>query len=146
MEAFDDPGEVFDTLMGLRDDVRVEQVKLMGLNELVTQVEEEIAITELVFMIKFDDNDEACMDICLVADLEAVGEVEGVVKCLEHMRVIVACDAVMLRELETLVGRAQVGVSLKASFVADMDVKDYALLSLIFFLYVLVLSNQFCLG
>ncbi|GJY36837.1 hypothetical protein Tco_0422215 [Tanacetum coccineum] len=32
MEAFDDPGEVFDTLMGLRDDVRVEDAKLLGLN------------------------------------------------------------------------------------------------------------------
>ncbi|GJQ90568.1 hypothetical protein Tco_0001707 [Tanacetum coccineum] len=35
VEAFDDPGEVFDMLMGLRDDVRVENVKLMGLNKLV---------------------------------------------------------------------------------------------------------------
>nr|GEX76083.1 hypothetical protein [Tanacetum cinerariifolium] len=46
IEAFDDPGEVFDTLMGLRDDVMVEQAKLMGLNELVTQVEEEIEMKE----------------------------------------------------------------------------------------------------
>nr|GEX76082.1 hypothetical protein [Tanacetum cinerariifolium] len=38
----------------------------------------------------------------LVAESEAVGEVEGAVKCLEHMRVIVARDAVTLGELETL--------------------------------------------
>ncbi|GJZ21380.1 hypothetical protein Tco_0558419 [Tanacetum coccineum] len=64
----------------------------------------------------------------LVAELEVLGEVEGVVKCLEHMRVIVARDAVTLVELETLLGHAQVGVSLKAGFVADMEVKDLALL------------------
>nr|GEW24773.1 hypothetical protein [Tanacetum cinerariifolium] len=42
MEAFDDPGEVFDTLMGLRDDIRVEEAKLAGLNDLITQGEEEL--------------------------------------------------------------------------------------------------------
>ncbi|GJZ08210.1 hypothetical protein Tco_0542493, partial [Tanacetum coccineum] len=42
MEAFDDPGEVFDTLMGLKDDIRVEDAKLAGLNDLITQAEEEI--------------------------------------------------------------------------------------------------------
>nr|GEU49281.1 hypothetical protein [Tanacetum cinerariifolium] len=46
MEAFDDPGEVFDTLMGLRDDVRVEDAKLMGLNDLIAQAKEEIEIKE----------------------------------------------------------------------------------------------------
>ncbi|GKD30610.1 hypothetical protein Tco_1241388 [Tanacetum coccineum] len=60
----------------------------------------------------------------LVAELAAVEEVKGVVKCLEHMRVIVARDAVTLEELETLLRRAQVGVSLKDGFVADMEVKD----------------------
>ncbi|GJV65332.1 Myb/SANT-like domain-containing protein [Tanacetum coccineum] len=35
MEAFDDPDEVFDTLMGLRDDVRVKDAKLTGLNDLI---------------------------------------------------------------------------------------------------------------
>ncbi|GJR42850.1 hypothetical protein Tco_1310953 [Tanacetum coccineum] len=60
----------------------------------------------------------------LVAELEVVGEVEGAVKCLEHMRVIVARDAVTLGKLETLLGRAQVGVSLKAGVIANMEVKD----------------------
>ncbi|GKB45410.1 hypothetical protein Tco_0896163 [Tanacetum coccineum] len=46
MEDFDDLGEVFDTLIGLRDDVRVENAKLMGLNKLVTQAEEEIEMKE----------------------------------------------------------------------------------------------------
>ncbi|GJT46023.1 hypothetical protein Tco_0954738 [Tanacetum coccineum] len=55
----------------------------------------------------------------LVAELEAVGEVEGAVKYLEHMRVIVARDAVTLGELETLLGRAQVAVSLKAAFIGS---------------------------
>ncbi|GKA52085.1 hypothetical protein Tco_0745281, partial [Tanacetum coccineum] len=46
MEAFEDPDEVFDTLMGLRDDVRVEDAKLMGLNDLIAQAEEEIEMKE----------------------------------------------------------------------------------------------------
>ncbi|GKC12225.1 hypothetical protein Tco_1009007 [Tanacetum coccineum] len=210
MEAFDDSGEVFDTLMGLRDDVRVENAKLMGLNELVTQAEEEIEMKEaqleamdgdietdhrlkalncsylyvscgakyciipaylvcqpyLVYMGTFfildklsevaessrladkmkyvfgrlcgeDESFAGLMrDLCLsirislskkqrlVAELEAVGEVEGDAKSLKHMQVIVARDAVTLGELETLLACAQVGVSLKAGFMADMEVKD----------------------
>ncbi|GKF08221.1 hypothetical protein Tco_0042445 [Tanacetum coccineum] len=60
----------------------------------------------------------------LVAELEAIREVEGTVKSLEHRRIIVAHDVVTLRELETLLGRAQIGVSLKAGFVTNMEVKD----------------------
>ncbi|GJS54357.1 hypothetical protein Tco_0627719 [Tanacetum coccineum] len=43
---FDDPEEVFDTLMGLRDDIRDEEAKLAGLNDLITQAEEEIEMKE----------------------------------------------------------------------------------------------------
>ncbi|GKA80110.1 hypothetical protein Tco_0786706 [Tanacetum coccineum] len=46
MEAFDDPREVFDTLMGLRDDIQVEEAKLARLNDLITQGEEEIEMKE----------------------------------------------------------------------------------------------------
>nr|GFA66690.1 hypothetical protein [Tanacetum cinerariifolium] len=46
MEAFDDQGEVFDTLMGLRDDMRVKEAKLVGINDLITQGEEEIEMKE----------------------------------------------------------------------------------------------------
>ncbi|GJY79598.1 hypothetical protein Tco_0485399 [Tanacetum coccineum] len=42
----------------------------------------------------------------LVADLEALGEREGVAKPLEHIRDIVARNAVTLGELETLLARA----------------------------------------
>ncbi|GJX21096.1 hypothetical protein Tco_0223773 [Tanacetum coccineum] len=40
MEALEDQGEVYDTLMGLRDDRHCENTKLMGLNDLITQAEE----------------------------------------------------------------------------------------------------------
>ncbi|GJU54199.1 hypothetical protein Tco_1227913, partial [Tanacetum coccineum] len=70
MEAFNDPGEVFDTLMGLRDDVRVENAKLIGLSELVTQVEKEIEMKEAqlesLFVVKVNDKYEACMEFLLV--------------------------------------------------------------------------------
>ncbi|GKB21907.1 hypothetical protein Tco_0855830 [Tanacetum coccineum] len=46
IESFYHPGEVFDTLMGLRDDIRVEEAKLAGLNDLITQAEEEIKMKE----------------------------------------------------------------------------------------------------
>ncbi|GKC67157.1 hypothetical protein Tco_1099755 [Tanacetum coccineum] len=176
MEAFDNPGEVFDTLMRLRDDVRVEDAKLLGLNDVIAQAEEEIEMKEafhricvfmelnlnvsagtlaklsevaesprLVDKMKYvfghsrgeDESLAGLMrDLCLslrislskkrrlVAEFEAVEEVDGAVKCLEHIRVIVARDPVTLGELETLLGRAQVGVSLKAGFVADMEAKD----------------------
>nr|GEU80184.1 hypothetical protein [Tanacetum cinerariifolium] len=42
----------------------------------------------------------------LVAELEALGEREGVTKSLEHMRDIVARDVVTLGELETLLACA----------------------------------------
>ncbi|GJS48414.1 hypothetical protein Tco_0598535 [Tanacetum coccineum] len=57
----------------------------------------------------------------LVAELEVLGELEGVVKSLEHMRVIVGRDAVTLEELEALWARAQVRAALKAGFMADME-------------------------
>ncbi|GJW68665.1 hypothetical protein Tco_0123089 [Tanacetum coccineum] len=57
----------------------------------------------------------------LVAKLEALGERDGDAKPLEHMRDIVARDAVTLEELETLLARAKVRVSLKAGYVADME-------------------------
>nr|GEV60177.1 hypothetical protein [Tanacetum cinerariifolium] len=61
MEAFDDPGEVFDTLMGLRDNILVEEAKLAGLNNLITQEEEEIemkeAQLEMKLSLKFIPND-----------------------------------------------------------------------------------------
>ncbi|GKB81340.1 hypothetical protein Tco_0948235 [Tanacetum coccineum] len=46
IEDFDDPGEVFNTLIGLRDDIRVDEAKLAGLNNLITQAEEEIEMKE----------------------------------------------------------------------------------------------------
>ncbi|GKB58943.1 hypothetical protein Tco_0915129, partial [Tanacetum coccineum] len=46
MEVLEDQREVFDTLMGLRDDRSVENTKLMGLNDLITQAKEEIEMKE----------------------------------------------------------------------------------------------------
>nr|GEU71473.1 hypothetical protein [Tanacetum cinerariifolium] len=46
MEALEDREEMFDTLMGLRDDRRVENTKLEGLTDLITQAEEEIEMKE----------------------------------------------------------------------------------------------------
>ncbi|GKB34522.1 hypothetical protein Tco_0879464 [Tanacetum coccineum] len=99
MEALEDQGDVFDTLMGLRDDRYGEDTKLGGLNELITQAEEEIEMKE--------------------AQLE--GEEASP---LEHMREIVAYDYVLLGDLEKLLARALVGVSLKDCYVTDMEHKE----------------------
>nr|GEV07744.1 hypothetical protein [Tanacetum cinerariifolium] len=48
LEAMGDVDEVFDTLMCLRDDMRDENSKLMGLNDAIAEVEEKIAMKEHV--------------------------------------------------------------------------------------------------
>nr|GEY19687.1 hypothetical protein [Tanacetum cinerariifolium] len=55
----------------------------------------------------------------LIAELEAAGKVDGAAKCLEHIKVIVARDAVTLGDLQTVWVHCQVGKSLKAGFVAN---------------------------
>nr|GEZ01557.1 hypothetical protein [Tanacetum cinerariifolium] len=46
LEAMNDAGELFDNLMCLRDDKRVESEKLSLLNEMIALVEEDIATKE----------------------------------------------------------------------------------------------------
>nr|GEZ74299.1 hypothetical protein [Tanacetum cinerariifolium] len=46
LEAMNDAGEIFDSLMCLRDDKRVESEKLSLLDEMIAMVEEDIAIKE----------------------------------------------------------------------------------------------------
>nr|GFB05224.1 hypothetical protein [Tanacetum cinerariifolium] len=45
-------------------------------------------------------------------------------KTLEQMREIVACDSVTLGDLEKLLARALVAVSLKEGYVSDMELKE----------------------
>nr|GEU64709.1 hypothetical protein [Tanacetum cinerariifolium] len=109
MEAFDDSGEVFDTLMGLRDGFRL-CASVMNDYEVQKWLVVFVTFVWLLFGAwRYRDWSQA------------VGEVEGAAKCLEHMKVIVSRDALTLWELETLLACAQVGVSLKAGFVADME-------------------------
>ncbi|GKF38933.1 hypothetical protein Tco_0118994 [Tanacetum coccineum] len=46
MEALEDQGELFDTLMDLKDVREVARAKLQGFNELITQAEQEIETKE----------------------------------------------------------------------------------------------------
>nr|GEW48899.1 hypothetical protein [Tanacetum cinerariifolium] len=57
----------------------------------------------------------------LIAELEALGERGDAVRCLDHMREIVARDSVKLRVLEQLLARIYVGTGLKDSYVDDME-------------------------
>ncbi|GKA23228.1 hypothetical protein Tco_0709190 [Tanacetum coccineum] len=81
MEAFEDQGKVFDTLMGITDDRRVEETKLAGLNDLITQGEEEIEMKEAqlenVIFVQFRDRllFDMLFDICVATlhNLAALG-------------------------------------------------------------------------
>ncbi|GJT36563.1 hypothetical protein Tco_0926982 [Tanacetum coccineum] len=65
----------------------------------------------------------------LIAKLEALGERGDVVRCLDHMREIVARDSVKLRVLEQLLVGTHVGIGLKDSYVADMEENEYGFMS-----------------
>nr|GEU92999.1 hypothetical protein [Tanacetum cinerariifolium] len=54
MEALEDHGELFDTLIDLRDDREAAQTKLQGLNELITQAEEDIETKEAQIQVMND--------------------------------------------------------------------------------------------
>ncbi|GKE37756.1 hypothetical protein Tco_1461161 [Tanacetum coccineum] len=60
----------------------------------------------------------------LIAELEALGEQRDAVRCLGHMREIVARDPAKLRVLEQLLAGTHVGIGLKDSYVADIEEKD----------------------
>ncbi|GJZ96115.1 hypothetical protein Tco_0668449, partial [Tanacetum coccineum] len=105
---FDDPREVFDTLMGLRDDIRVEEAKLAGLNDLITQAEEEIEMKEaqLEVMDEFPTGDEMFLDIDEVVfkihtkgyfEYDLLRYVNGFVHCVSSF----TCDKDGLKLLHT---------------------------------------------
>ncbi|GKD63598.1 hypothetical protein Tco_1305706 [Tanacetum coccineum] len=56
----------------------------------------------------------------LITELEALGEQGDAVRCLDHIREIVARDSAKLGVLELLAG-THVGIGLKDSYVADME-------------------------
>ncbi|GJV65618.1 hypothetical protein Tco_1476446 [Tanacetum coccineum] len=204
MEAMNDQEEYYDSLRSLRDSRRIENDKLIGLNELIAQAEEDIFtneshleikeasikgfngltvpqvlvvvshrsqiltieigsrssalsfgseknLTEVAESSRLPDKmkvvfDRArseekyfarlMQDLCfslrislskkrrLVAELETLVERGDAASPLEHMREIVAHDSVTLGDLEKLLAHAQVGVSLKDGYVADIEEKE----------------------
>nr|GEU57746.1 hypothetical protein [Tanacetum cinerariifolium] len=137
MEAFDEPGKVFDTLIGIMDDVRVKDAKLMGLNDLIAQAKEEIKMKETQLEVMSicafsladgvdvargrDDSFIALMrDLCsslrvsivknrrLIAELEALGQRAEALKPLDYMKEIVGRDAATLGVLEQLLAASHV--------------------------------------
>ncbi|GJZ86189.1 hypothetical protein Tco_0657799 [Tanacetum coccineum] len=136
LEASPNPGELFDTLMCLRDDVRDEQARYivsylylvkMGPSFLLDKLLEVAESPRLGDKMKyvfgrsrFEDESlgSVTRNLCsvhrvslsnkrrLVAELVVLGELEGAAKALEHIRVIVSRDGVTLGELEALWARA----------------------------------------
>ncbi|GKC30620.1 hypothetical protein Tco_1037914 [Tanacetum coccineum] len=110
LEASPDPGEVFDTLMCLRDDVRDEQARLGLLGHNIVSESPRLGDKIKYVFGRSRSEDESLgslmRNLCsalkvslsnkrrLVAELEVLGELEGAAKSLEHMRVIVGRDAV----------------------------------------------------
>nr|GEW64052.1 hypothetical protein [Tanacetum cinerariifolium] len=89
--------------------------RLDRLNEVIDDALEEIEKLETIWKAVYG---------CVFCCLELGEEVDGVAKCLEHMKVIVARDVVTLGDLETVWAHCQVGKSLKAGFMADMKCKS----------------------
>nr|GEZ04239.1 hypothetical protein [Tanacetum cinerariifolium] len=73
LEAFPDPGEIFDTLMYLRDDVHDEQARVDDLNDCITRAQEQIEIKEEhVRVMEAADNDEVTRSPRLGAKMKYV--------------------------------------------------------------------------
>nr|GEV21842.1 hypothetical protein [Tanacetum cinerariifolium] len=60
----------------------------------------------------------------LIAELEALGERGNGVRCLDHMREIVARDFAKLGVLEQLLAGTHVGIGLKDSYEANLEEKE----------------------
>ncbi|GJV28216.1 hypothetical protein Tco_1384664 [Tanacetum coccineum] len=58
IEDMGDADDVFDTLMCLRDDIRDENTKLMGLNDAIAQAEDKVATKEGHVKIMQADSDD----------------------------------------------------------------------------------------
>nr|GEW89630.1 hypothetical protein [Tanacetum cinerariifolium] len=121
MEAFEDQKEVFDTLMGLRDDMRVEETKLMRLNDLVTQGEEDIEIKEA----QLEDKIKVVLSQARSADESFIELMRSL--CV-GLRLSLNKHHRLIAELEALGQHgdvlSQVGMRLKAGYVANMDEAD----------------------
>ncbi|GJS18591.1 hypothetical protein Tco_0413063 [Tanacetum coccineum] len=64
---------------------------------------------------------EKCRISRLIAELQALGERGDAVRCLDHMREIIARDSMKLGVLEQLLAGTHVGIGLKDTYVADME-------------------------
>ncbi|GJZ09888.1 hypothetical protein Tco_0544171 [Tanacetum coccineum] len=73
LEAMGDEDEVFDTLMCLRDDIRDENTKLMGLNDAIAEAEEKIAMKEEHLVVLAYLMHGNCMDLLVVNEYEYYG-------------------------------------------------------------------------
>ncbi|GJY10520.1 hypothetical protein Tco_0378705 [Tanacetum coccineum] len=77
LEAINDAGELFDTLMSLRDDKQVESNKLSLLNEMIAMVEEFIATKEDLVRsgncLRFIMNGHCvCVDVSVILEISTV--------------------------------------------------------------------------
>nr|GFA70611.1 hypothetical protein [Tanacetum cinerariifolium] len=103
IEACEYQGELFDTLMGLKEDRRVEETKLIGLNDLDK--------TKVVFS-QARSADESFIELMrslcsslrlslnkhrrLIAEMEALGQRGDALRSLDYMREMVVCDSATL--------------------------------------------------
>ncbi|GJS74719.1 hypothetical protein Tco_0707560 [Tanacetum coccineum] len=115
-----DQDEVHDSLLAAKDAKRCEENKLLALNDVIAEALDDIDTQEdLCFSLRISLRKKRR----LVAELEALVERGDAAKPLEQMREIVARDSMTLGDLEKLLARALVGVSLKDGYVADMEEK-----------------------
>nr|GEY65776.1 hypothetical protein [Tanacetum cinerariifolium] len=150
LQAMRDRDEVHDSLLAVKDAKRCEESKLLALNDVIAEALDDIDTQEVNVEI-LDDKMKVVFDrarseeksfvglmrdLCfllkislskkrrLVAELEALVERGDAAKPLKKIREIVARDSMTLKDLEKLLARDLVRVSLKDGYVADMEEKE----------------------
>ncbi|GKA55068.1 hypothetical protein Tco_0754017 [Tanacetum coccineum] len=111
------------------DDKEAANTKLLGLNALITQAEEEIETKEaqIEAMNRLSPHLRGYDEVVnrrLIAEMEALGQQGDALKALEGLREIVARNVVKLGVLEQLLAATRVGIPLKAGYVVDMEDKE----------------------
>ncbi|GJV22519.1 hypothetical protein Tco_1371539 [Tanacetum coccineum] len=85
----------------------------IGRSRMLMEIEEIVKLMEEEEMSELELQDRM--------KLEALGERGDAVRCLDHIREIIAMDSVKLEVLEQVLAGTHVGIGLKDSYVADME-------------------------
>ncbi|GJR53657.1 hypothetical protein Tco_1404178 [Tanacetum coccineum] len=127
MEALEDQGELFDTLMDLKiffDPGNSRPVVPRKSNPFF------VVSSDFCFELRVTLSQHRR----LIVELKALGQRGDALRALEALREIVTHNVVKLRVLKQLVVCTRVGIPLKAGYVFDMEDKEYSFFVLVFWI------------